>query len=98
MSDNTNSNNPTAEQETLLEFPCEFQVKAMGHASETFEQLIISIVSNHVDALPDQCAKSRPSSNGKYVSVSVSITATSKVQLDNIYIELSAHESVLMAL
>lgn len=98
MSDDKDSELQNKDHETLLEFPCEFQVKAMGVATDSFEQLILDIVRNHIEDLPHTAAKSRQSSNGKYLSVSISITATSKIQLDNIYIELSAHEHVLMAL
>ncbi len=98
MSDKKSSNLENKDHETLLEFPCEFQIKAMGLATDSFEQLILEIVRDHIEDLPHTAAKSRQSSNGKYLSVSISITATSKVQLDDIYIDLSAHEHVLMAL
>lgn len=98
MSDDKKPETPSLDQDTLLEFPCDFQVKAMGLTTDSFEQLVLEIVRNHVEELTEAAAKSRESSNGKYLSVSISITATSKIQLDNIYIELSAHELVLMAL
>ncbi len=86
------------ENETLLEFPCEFSVKAMGLATDEFETLVVDIVSHHVPDLHHSASKSRPSSNGKYLSVTVTFTAENKAQLDAMYIELSAHDSVIMAL
>ena len=90
--------NQTNDQDTLFEFPCEFQIKAIGLAEESFELLVIEIISNHYDDLSEDSVQSRESSNGKYLSVSVTITAESKAQLDAIYIELSGHDRVTMAL
>ncbi len=90
--------NQTNDQDTLFEFPCEFQIKAIGLAGESFELLVIEIISNHYNDLSDDSVQSRESSNGKYLSVSVTITAESKAQLDAIYIELSSHDRVTMAL
>jgi len=87
-----------SEQETLFEFPCEFPIKVMGKNHVDFEITVMKIVSKHVPDLTEGALKTRPSSNGKYISITVTIQAESKDQLDNIYNELSAHELVLMAL
>jgi len=81
-----------------LEFPCEFPIKAMGLASETLHTTVLDIVQRHAPEADEQALKSRPSANGKYVSVTVTINATSREQLDAIYLELTACEQVLMAL
>jgi hypothetical protein len=88
----------TDETQTLLEFPCDFCVKAMGHAADDFDALVASIVREHVPELGETAVKTRPSKGGKYLAVSVSFTATSRAQLDGIYMALSAHERVVMAL
>lgn len=80
--------------ETLLEFPCEFPIKAMGLSSDNFDALVVEIVRKHVNELSDAAVSSRQSSGGKYTSVTVLIEATSKAQLDAIYQELSSHELV----
>lgn len=85
-------------QDTHLEFPCNFPVKAMGLAGTDFDLLVMEIVGRHAGPLREGAVSSRPSSNGKYVSVTVVIQAQSKQQLDAIYNELTAHERVLMAL
>ncbi len=85
-------------QETLLEFPCEFSVKAFGIHENEFDLVVVEIVSNHLNKYSDYSVATRESSNGKYLSVSVTITAESKTQLDAIYNELSNHERVTMAL
>lgn len=85
-------------EDSLLEFPCEFPIKAMGLHAEDFDSLVVSIVRRHVPDLPENAVKSRASSEGKYVSVTVTVRAESRAQLDNIYLDLTACEQVLMTL
>ena len=84
--------------ESLLEFPCEIMIKAMGLADDGFELLVIELVSAHVPNLGEGAVTTRPSSGGKYISVSVRVQAQSREQMDAIYQDLSAHQKVLMAL
>ena len=86
------------EGETLLEFPCEFPVKAMGLTCDSLEISVIEIINRHVDNLSEGALRMKPSKNGKYTAITITITAHSKQQLDNIYIELTACEYVSMAL
>ena len=86
------------EGETLLEFPCEFPVKAMGLACVELEVAVIEIINRHVDNLGEGAVTMKPSKNGKYTAITITIVAHSKQQLDNIYIDLSACEHVSMAL
>ncbi|MCF6235822.1 MAG: DUF493 domain-containing protein [Gammaproteobacteria bacterium] len=88
----------SSEEESLIEFPCDFPIKAMGLASSDFDALIVSIVRKHVDDITDGAVKNRPSKNGKYTAITITFEATSKAQLDAIYQELSDHPLVLMAL
>jgi putative lipoic acid-binding regulatory protein len=87
-----------SEQETLLEFPCDFCIKVMGLATPEFDILVAEIVRRHAPDLGEAAIKTRPSKGGKYLAVSVTITATSKKQLDSIYQDLTDHELVLMSL
>ncbi|MBU0501278.1 MAG: DUF493 domain-containing protein [Gammaproteobacteria bacterium] len=82
----------------ILSFPCEIMVKAMGLAEEGFELLVVQLVRVHAPNLGENAVTSRPSSGGKYLSVSVRVQAESRVQMDAIYRDLSAHHRVLMAL
>ena len=86
------------EGETLLEFPCEFPIKAMGLTCDSLEISVIEIVNRHVENLPEGSLKMTPSRTGKYTSITITITAHSKDQLDAIYIDLTACEHVTMAL
>lgn len=86
-------------EETLLTFPCEFPIKAMGRGIIGMEQTVIDIVNKHLDSQDASAAiKTNSSSNGKYISVTVTIVATSRAQLDNIYLELNAHPDIVMTL
>ncbi len=85
-------------EETLLEFPCQFPIKAMGKADIEFDLLVLELVQQHATAPEKTKMTSRPSQNGKYLAVTVHIEATSKQQLDRIYQQLSAHPLVLVAL
>jgi hypothetical protein len=84
--------------ETLLEFPCEFPVKAMGLACDELEIAVIEIINRHVDDLAEDALKMRPSRTGKYTAITITITAQSKQQLDAIYMDLTACEHVSIAL
>jgi len=84
--------------ETLLEFPCEFPVKAMGLACDELEIAVIEIVNRHVEDLAEGALKMKPSKTGKYTAITVTITAHSKEQLDAIYMDLTACEHVSIAL
>ena len=86
------------EPESILEFPCQFPIKAMGKTSSKLDILIVEIIQRHVQDIPEGALLSRPSKNGKYTSITITIEATSKHQLDAIYQELSDHPDVLMAL
>lgn len=86
------------EKDTLLEFPCAFPIKVMGRATDAFEEEVIRIFRAHVPDLNKQAVTRRHSSKENYTALTVTITATSKSQLDNIYRELTASELVLMAL
>lgn len=85
-------------QETLLEFPCKFPVKAMGRDEDGFEALVTNIILAHAEKYIDEPVKINPSSSGKFISVTVTIEAHSKAQLDKIYQDLTDCGQVLMAL
>ena len=85
-------------QDSPLEFPCDFPIKAMGHASGDFDSLVVSLVRRHVPDLGEGAVKTRLSREGRFMSVTVTVRATSRQQLDSIYMELTAHERVLWAI
>ena len=82
------------QNETLFEFPCDFPIKAMGESTADFDAMVVTIVRKHVDDINEGDVVSKQSSGGKFTSVTVTIRATSKAQLDAIYQDLSSHEMV----
>jgi len=86
-------------EDTLFEFPCEFPLKVMGRNIPELEGIVLEIVSRHIDGtLKEGAVKKRDSGKGKFISITVTFEAQSKLQLDNLYRELHAHEHVLMLL
>ena len=79
-------------------FPCEFPIKALGPAVPGLRERVVEIVSRHAPGIRDRQVTSRPSQGGRYLSVTVRITASSQQQLDAIYRELSACDQVSMVL
>lgn len=84
--------------QSLFEFPCRFPVKAMGRNSGDFESLVTSIVLNHAVLFSGEKVSVNASGGGNFLSVTVTIEAHSRDQLDRIYMDLTACEQVLMAL
>ena len=81
-----------------LQFPCTFPIKAMGLASESFDAVVVGIVRRHAPDVAEAAVTVRPSAAGKYLAVTVTIEARSRAQLDAIYQDLVACEQVLMAI
>jgi len=85
-------------EESALEFPCTFPIKMMGRDTPDFRALARKIVENHAGAVVDSAVQATVSRNGRFVSITVTITAMSRQQLDDIYRDASSHDDVLMAL
>lgn len=85
-------------KDTLFEFPCEFPLKVMGKAEDTLAQVVLEIVTRHAPDFDGARMEMRASSGGNYLSFTCTIIATSKPQLDALYIELTSHPLVKIAL
>lgn len=70
----------------------------MGQNSNEFETTVFSIIQKHSPDLKATAVKTRASKGGKYLAITVTVMAQSQAQLDQIYIELSSHKLVTMAL
>jgi putative lipoic acid-binding regulatory protein len=90
--------NQSLPKEDLLEFPCQFEIKAMGRRSPEFEGQISAIVNRHLSGAPILGTRARCSRQGRYVSVTCVIHAASREQLDAIYLDLNSEPEVLMTL
>lgn len=92
------SNQIPDDEESLIDFPCDFPVKVMGADTPEFHTCITKIAKKHdIEFVTDE-TKLKISKTGKYVSLTLNIHAKNKAQLDCLYEELTGHELVLWAL
>ena len=84
------------EDETLLEFPTEFPIKAMGREAPDFRDIVVRLVAEHAEFDAQANVREQRSNKGNFVSVTITFVAHNKDQLDTIYQSLHAHEQVLM--
>lgn len=82
----------------LLEFPCDFPVKAMGYATPDFEEHIVGVVTRHASLASPRQVTIKESSGGRYLSVTVSVEARSREHLELIYQELKDDKRVVFIL
>lgn len=87
-----------SEAPSLFIFPCVFFIKVMGRREDGFAQTISEIVLRHAADFRPQSMEMRASKNGRYLSLTVTINARSRAQLDALYSELSKHPMVMMCL
>ncbi len=85
-------------EDSLLEFPCDFPIKIMGRRSDDFAQTVVAIVLRHAPDFPAETVEMRASSGGGYLSVTCTIRAVSRAQLDKLYLELTGHPDVKVVL
>lgn len=84
--------------QSLIEYPSEFPIKIMGLMQESFAQTIVDVVILHDPTFHAGKMEMRPSTKGTYLSLTVTILAVNREQLDNLYRALSSHPMVKMVL
>ena len=84
--------------DSLIEYPCDFPIKVMGAMQDAFAQTMVEVVKRHDPEFHAGKMEMRPSSKGTYLSLTVTVRATSREQLDNLYRELSSHAMVKVVL
>jgi putative lipoic acid-binding regulatory protein len=84
--------------ETLQEFPSDFPIKVMGRHDSNLRALTQVIIERHAGPVIDASVRTRTSADGNFLALTYMVRATSRKQLDDIYRELTACKSVLMAL
>jgi len=87
-----------SEQESLIEFPCDFPIKVMGEMRDDFTEVIVAEIRKQLPDFDLSKVEMRASSGGKYISLTCTVHVTSKPQLDNIYRALTAHPLVKITL
>lgn len=84
--------------DSLVEYPTDFPIKIMGKRVEGFVNAVVAVVQRHAPDFDAATVEMRPSREGTYLSVTVTIRATSREQLDALYSDLSGHPLVSVVL
>jgi len=82
----------------IVEYPCDFPIKILGHTRAGFAQAILEVVRRHAPEFDGAAMEMRSSKRGKYLSLTCVIRARSREQLDDLYRELCDHPMVVMVL
>jgi putative lipoic acid-binding regulatory protein len=85
-------------QESLIEYPSQFPIKVMGENADGFVHAVTSIARQFDPDFDAATIELRDSKTGKYLGVTVTVTATSREQLDDLYRALSSHPMVKVVL
>lgn len=84
--------------DSVIEYPLEFPIKVMGLNKPEFRPAMVAVFRRHAPDLDESTIEVRSSREAKYLSLTISINAVSREQLDALYGELSDHPMVTMAL
>ncbi len=87
-----------ARQESLIEYPSQFPIKVMGVKADGFVHAITLIAEQFDPAFDASTVELRNSKAGNYLGVTITVTATSREQLDALYMALSKHPMVKVVL
>ena len=87
-----------AQRESLIEYPCDFPVKVMGARVDGFAEAMCQVALQFDPGFDPATIELRPSKGGNYLGVTLSITATSREQLDDLYRALTSHPMVKIVL
>ena len=86
------------QEQSLIEYPSQFPIKVMGANVDGFVHAVTEIARRFDPAFDAASVELRPSSGAKYLGVTVTVTATSRAQLDELYRTLSTHPMVKVVL
>ena len=85
-------------QDSLIDYPCDFPIKIFGQSQQGFAQAVMEVVSHHDPDFNAGTIEMRSSSKARYISLTCTVHATSREQLDALYQELCDHPLVVMVL
>jgi putative lipoic acid-binding regulatory protein len=86
------------DRESLIDYPCAFPIKVMGEQVEGFEAAVVAVACHFDPGFDSLTVERRPSRSGKYLGLTITVTATSREQLDELYRTLSTHPMVKVVL
>ena len=84
--------------ETLIEYPSNFPIKVMGSNVNGFMEAVSHVARSFDPGFDPKTVTTRLSTAGKYIGMTITITATSREQLDGLYAALTAHPMVKVVL
>jgi putative lipoic acid-binding regulatory protein len=85
-------------EQSLIEYPSAFPIKVMGAHVAGFTEAVVAVARQFDPAFDAATVESRPSKGGNYLGLTITITATSREQLDELYRTLSTHPMVKVVL
>jgi uncharacterized protein len=85
-------------EKSLIEYPTAFPIKVMGANVDGFTEAIVAVARHFDPAFDDTTVESRPSKAGNYLGLTITVTATSREQIDELYRTLSTHPMVKVVL
>ena len=85
-------------EQSLIEYPSRFPIKVMGQNVDGFVEAVVAMAKQFDPAFDPEDVQTRPSSGNTYLGVTITITATSREQLDELYRTLSTHPLVKVVL
>ncbi len=85
-------------QHSLIEYPSAFPIKVMGASVEGFEAAMVAVARQFDPGFDASSVERRPSKGGNYLGLTLTVTATSREQLDELYRTLSTHPMVKVVL
>ena len=85
-------------KETLIEYPSIFPIKVMGAMHDGFVHAMVQVALQFDPGFDAATVELRPSKGGNYLGVTLSVTATSREQLDDLYRALTGHPMVKIVL
>ena len=88
----------TPAAQSLLTFPCEFPLKVLGAHVEGFVEAVVEVARRFDPGLDAGRVQTRPSREGRWLGITLTITATSREQLDDLYRALTSHPMVRVVL
>jgi putative lipoic acid-binding regulatory protein len=84
--------------ESILEFPCEIPIKVFGRNEPRFRDAVLEVVRSHFPGVTEDSVSERQSKADRYLSLTITVNAESRDQIDAVFTELSSHEHVIMVL
>lgn len=84
--------------DSVFDFPCDIPIKVLGHNGAALRDAAYAIVRDHYGELGDERFQERESRDGNYVSLTITVRAGSREEIDAVYRDLTAHSDILMVL